>query len=39
MPRLGFSFIYLLMLFVPNILWTKRKPENYERYAQSTETA
>lgn len=37
MPRFGFSYIgliYLLMLFVPNILWTKRKPENYERYAQ-----
>ena len=21
------------MLFVPNLFWTKRKPENYDRYA------
>lgn len=37
MPRFGFSYvglIYLIMLFTPNILWAKRKPENYEEYAQ-----
>ncbi len=31
--HLGISYtgiIYLLMLFVPNIIWTKRKPERYE---------
>lgn len=31
----GFSYvglIYLLMLFVPNILWTKNQPQNYEKY-------
>lgn len=30
MGHLGFSyvgFLYLLMLFVPNILWAKRRPE------------
>lgn len=33
MGHLGFSyvgFIYLLMLFIPNIIWTKNKPEGYE---------
>lgn len=37
MPRFGFSYvglIYLIMLFTPNILWAKRKPENYDTYAQ-----
>ena len=32
----GFSYIgvlWLVMLFVPNILWTKRKPSDYEKYA------
>lgn len=32
----GFSYIgliFLLMLFVPNLFWTKNKPENYEKYA------
>lgn len=32
----GFSYmglIFLLMLFVPNILWTRNKPEDYEKYA------
>ena len=31
----GFSYIgllYLLMLFVPNILWTKHKPADYDKY-------
>ncbi len=37
MFHFGFSYVgllYLLMLFIPNILWIKRKPENYDRYAQ-----
>lgn len=37
MYHLGFSYvglIYLLMLFIPNIIWTKHKPTNYEQYAQ-----
>ena len=32
----GFSYVglvYLAMLMIPNIIWTKNKPENYERYA------
>lgn len=32
----GFSYVglvYLAMLFVPNIIWTKHKPENYEACA------
>ena len=31
----GFSYIgliYLLMLFVPNIFWTKNQPQDYEKY-------
>ena len=34
--RLGFSYVgllYLIMLMVPNMVWAKHKPENYERYA------
>ena len=34
--HLGFSYmgcIYLLMLFIPNIIWTKFKPEGYEKIA------
>lgn len=33
MGHLGFSYvglIYLLMLFIPNIIWTKNIPEGYE---------
>ena len=33
--RLGFSYVglmYLVMLFVPNIIWTKNKPKDYEKY-------
>ncbi len=33
MGHFGFSyvgFIYLLMLFIPNIIWTKNKPDGYE---------
>lgn len=32
----GFSYIgliYLLMLFVPNLFWTKNQPQDYEKYA------
>lgn len=34
--RLGFSypgFFMLLALFLPNLLWTKRKPKGYEQAA------
>ncbi len=37
MFHFGFSYIgliYLIMLFVPNIIWTKHKPEGYEQYAE-----
>ncbi len=37
MFHLGFSYIgliFLIMLFVPNMIWTKNKPEGYERYAE-----
>lgn len=26
------GFLYLLMLFVPNIMWSKRQPKDYEKY-------
>ena len=32
----GFSYmglIFLILLFVPNILWTRHKPEGYDTYA------
>ena len=32
----GFSYIgliWLVLLFVPNIIWTKNKPQDYEEYA------
>ena len=32
----GFSYIgliWLSMLFVPNFIWTKNKPKDYEEYA------
>lgn len=35
MIHFGFSYIglvFLLMLFIPNILWTKHKPQGYENY-------
>lgn len=34
----GFSYtglVFLVMLFAPNFLWTKNKPENYEKYAKN----
>lgn len=35
MLHFGFSYIgliFLLMLFIPNIFWTKHKPKDYEKY-------
>lgn len=35
MIHFGFSyisFVFLLMLFIPNIIWTKHKPKDYEKY-------
>lgn len=37
MFHFGFSytgFVYLMMLFIPNIIWAKHKPTDYEQYAQ-----
>ncbi len=34
----GFSYIglmFLLMLMIPNIIWSKNKPENYDKYVQN----
>ena len=34
--QLGFSYIgllFLIMLFAPNMLWTKNKPKDYDKYA------
>ena len=36
--RFGFSYIgliWLIMLFVPNMIWTKNKPQDYEKYVES----
>lgn len=33
----GFSYvglIYLFMLFIPNLFWTKNKPKGYEKYVE-----
>lgn len=33
--QFGFSYVglgFLLMLFIPNIIWTKHKPRDYEKY-------
>ncbi len=38
MFHFGFSYIgliYLLMLFIPNGLWTKHKPKGYDEYAKN----
>ena len=35
MLHFGFSYIgliFLFMLFIPNILWTRHKPKDYEKY-------
>lgn len=34
----GFSYvglIYLTMLFIPNLFWTKHKPKDYEKYVKN----
>lgn len=34
----GFSYvglIFLIMLFVPNLFWTKNRPKDYEKYAKN----
>ena len=36
--NIGFSYIgliFLLMLVIPNIIWSKAKPKNYEAYAKN----
>ena len=36
--HLGFSYvglIFLLMLFIPNIIWTKHLPKNYKKYSSN----
>ncbi len=38
MFHFGFSYIgllYLLMLFIPNMIWTKHKPQGYDEYAKN----
>ena len=33
--RFGFSYvglIYLFMLMLPNVIWTKNQPKDYEKY-------
>lgn len=38
MFHFGFSYVgllYLIMLFVPNIIWTKYKPEGYDEYVKN----
>ena len=35
--RFGFSYIgliWLIMLFVPNMIWTKNKPQDYEKHTE-----
>ena len=37
MPHFGFSYtgvLYLLMLFIPNIIWSKNQPGDYGQYAK-----
>ena len=38
MIEFGFSYvglIFLVMLFVPNIIWAKNKPQDYDKYASN----
>lgn len=38
MFHFGFSFvglIYLLMLFIPNIIWAKNQPRDYKKYVEN----
>lgn len=35
---MGFSyvgFVFLIMLFVPNLFWTKNKPKDYDKYVKN----
>ena len=35
--RFGFSYIgliWLIMLLIPNFIWTKKKPQNYEKLVE-----
>lgn len=34
----GFSYvglIFLAMLFIPNLIWTKNKPKDYDKYVKN----
>ena len=34
----GFSYVglaYLIMLIVPNLIWTKKKPVDYDKYVKN----
>ena len=36
--NLGFSYIgliFLLMLMIPNIIWSKNNPKDYEKYEKN----
>ena len=36
--HLGFSYIgliFLIMLMIPNLYWTKNKPKDYEKYVHN----
>ena len=36
--NLGFSYIgliFLVMLMIPNMIWTKNKPKDYEKYEKN----
>lgn len=38
MLHFGFSYtglVFLLMLFIPNMIWTKNQPKDYEQYAKN----
>ncbi len=38
MGHIGFSYmglIYLLMLFIPNIIWARKRPQGYDELAKN----
>lgn len=38
MNNFGFSYVglvFLLMLMIPNIIWSRNKPDDYEKYAKN----
>ena len=40
--ELGFSYvglIYLLMLFIPNIIWSRARPIDYDELAKDARTS